>query len=126
MKKTDCFTLIALALCLALPAIVAAEDAVDVAGDWSLTFQGRQGPRTMDMNLVQDAGALTGSLVGPQGREMPLTGTIEGAKIEFTVKIQTQRGEFEITYRGDVEGDSMGGKAEVRANQMDWSAERKS
>ncbi len=124
MKKTACFALMATALCLALT--VAAEDAVDVGGDWSLTFQGRQGPRTVDLNLVQDGGALTGTFVGPQGKEMPVTGTIEGAKIEFTVQIKTQRGEFEIVYRGDVEGDSMKGKAEMRGNQMGWSAEKKS
>jgi hypothetical protein len=125
MKNAARFSMIALTLCLAVPAMVAADDTVDVTGDWSLTWQGRQGPRTMDMKLAQESGALTGTIVGPQGNEMPLTGTIEGAKIEFTVKFTTERGEFEITYKGDVEGDAMKGKAEVRGNEMEWSAVRK-
>jgi hypothetical protein len=122
MKRTACFALIMMVLGLALPAM--AED-VDVTGDWSLTWQGRQGERTMDMKLAQDGGALTGAIIAPQGNEMPLTGTVEGAKIQFTVKFQTQRGEFEIVYKGDVEGDAMKGTADIRGNQMTWSAKKK-
>ena len=125
MKNTARFSVIALALCLAVPAMAAAEDSVDVTGNWSLTWQGRQGPRTMDMKLAQEGGAVTGAIVGPQGNEMPLTGTADGAAIEFTIEFKTQRGDFEITYKGTVEGDSMKGTAEVRGNQMEWSAERK-
>jgi hypothetical protein len=105
--------------------MVAAEEAVDVSGAWSLTIQGRQGPRTMDLNLEQDGEELSGTLTGPQGRETPFTGSIKGAKIKFTVKFQTQRGELEIIYKGTVEGDEMSGKAQLPQAAIDWSAKKK-
>jgi len=123
MKRTACIALIATALCLAVPAM--ADDVVDVSGSWSLTWQGRQGPRTVDVTFTQDGGALTGTMVGPRGNEMPLTGTIDGAAIEFTIEFHTERGDFEIAYKGTVDGDSMKGTADIRGNQMEWSAARK-
>ena len=123
MKRASCMALIVSAIGLALPAM--AEEMVDVTGDWSLTFQGRQGPRTMDVTFAQDGGALTGTVTGPRGNEMPLTGSIEGAAIQFTVTFSTPRGEFEIVYAGTVEGGAMKGTAEIRGNEVEWSAERK-
>jgi hypothetical protein len=113
-------------LCLvAVAGVVAAEDPVDVSGDWSITWQGRQGERTLDAKFEQDGETLTGTVSGPQGRSMPLAGSVTGNAIEFTVTFQTQRGEFERTYKGEVEGDTMKGKAELpNGTPIDWSAKR--
>jgi hypothetical protein len=118
-------SVVAVLFLLAVPVISIAEDAADVSGPWALTFQGRQGPRTMDMTLQQEGSKLTGSLSGPQGNQMPLTGTVEGNAIEFKVTFQTQRGDFDITYKGEVQGDEMSGQAQMPQNSIEWSAKRK-
>jgi hypothetical protein len=123
MKNVGRFVMMAAVLCLiTAPLTFAAEDTVDVSGAWSMTFQGRQGPVTMAMNLEQDGTKLTGALSGRQGRQMPLKGKVKGDKINFKVAFQTQRGEFEITYKGTVEGDEMKGTAQLPQNTVDWSA----
>lgn len=127
MKNVSKIAVFAVVGCLvALPGVVSAEEAVDVSGVWDLTWQGRQGTRTMEVTFEQEGEELSGKIVGPQGRATSVSGSITGDKIEFAVSFQTQRGPMEITYRGTVEGDSMKGTAEMRGNTRDWSAARKS
>jgi hypothetical protein len=111
---------------VAMAGVAAAEDPVDVSGDWTLTWQGRQGERTMNATFEQDGETLSGAVMGPQGNEMPITGSVEGDKIKFTVKLTTQRGEMELKYKGTVEGDSMKGKMELpNGTAIDWSGAKK-
>jgi hypothetical protein len=79
----------------------------------------------MVANFVQDGEKLSGGLTGPQGRTMPLTGSITGDAITFTVTFQTQRGEFQLTYSGTVEGDTMKGTAQTPQAAIEWTGKRK-
>ena len=125
MRTRTWVAVVALAGLLAAPGMAVAEETVDVSGAWTITWQTRQGERTMTANFEQDGEKLTGALVGPQGRSMPLNGSVKGDSIKFTVQFETQRGDFEVTYKGKVEGDTMKGKAQTPQAAIDWSGQRK-
>ena len=82
--------------------------AIDVSGEWEITSEGRQGPRTQTMSIEQDGEKITVTMEGRMG-EMTGEGTIKDNKIEWTFTMDTQRGEFTLTYKATVEGDTMTG-----------------
>ena len=82
--------------------------AVDVAGVWEMTSEGRQGPMTQEMTIEQDGEKITVTMQGRMG-EMTGEGTIKDNAIEWTITRETQRGEFTIVYNATVEGDTMTG-----------------
>jgi hypothetical protein len=51
---------------------------------------------------------------------------LSGNEIEFTIARQTQRGSFELTYTGEVDGDTMTGTFAVGQGQftINWTATR--
>jgi hypothetical protein len=109
-------------LCFAIAGIVgvaAAQDA-QVAGVWTLSSQGRGGNmQNNPLTLKQDGQKLTGTIAGPRGGEAPLTGTISGNNITFSVTVTT---DVTIQYTGTVSGDSMKGSLTVGQNTEDWTA----
>lgn len=118
-------------LCFAIAGIVCVAQAQDanVAGTWTLSMNfgggggqgggGRGGPQTL--TLTQDGQKLTGTLHGGRG-DSPVTGTISGNNITFSVTRQTQNGEVKTDYTGTVSGDSMKGTVNMRGNPVDWTA----
>lgn len=112
-------------LCFAIAgfvAVAAAQDA-QVAGTWTLSAPGRGGNmQNSTLTLKQDGKNLTGTLAGGRGGEAPLTGTISGNSITFSVTRQTQNGDLKIDYTGTVSGDSMKGTVNMRGNPVDWTA----
>lgn len=82
--------------------------AVDVAGEWEMTSEGRQGPQTQTFKIEQDGEKITVTMEGRQG-EVTGEGTIKGNAIEWSITRETQRGEFTTTYKATVEGDTMTG-----------------
>lgn len=86
---------------------------VDVSGDWEITSEGRQGPMTRDAHIEQDGEKITVTMQGFRGDEMTGEGTIKGNEIEWTFNMSTQRGDFTITYKGKVEGDTMSGTVQM-------------
>lgn len=54
-----------------------------------------------------------------------LEGSVKGNDVQFTVKRETSRGEFEMNYRGKVDGDTMKGSAQARHFDIDWAAKRR-
>jgi len=84
--------------------------AISAAGTWHLEIQTAQGTGTPSFTFKQDGESLTGHYKGLFG-EAPVTGTLKGADVTFSVKVKTQDGqELTITYTGTIEGDSMKGK----------------
>ncbi len=101
--------------------------AVDVSGIWEITLQSPQrGDMTSEMKIEQDGEKITVTMEGFQGDEMTGEGTIKDNKIEWTVTISTQRGDFSISYTGTVEGDTISGEAEIGDfGSMEWAAKKK-
>jgi len=98
----------------------------DVSGEWEMTISSPRGERTSVMTIEQDGDKITVTMEGFRGNEMIGEGTITGEDIEWTVKMDTPRGEFSITYKGAVSGDTMSGEAQMDdRGSMEWSAKKK-
>ena len=101
--------------------------AVDVAGEWELTSEGRQGPQTQTFKIVQDGEKITVTMEGRMG-EVTGEGTIKDNAIEWTITRETQRGEFSSVYKGTVDGDTMSGTVSMSMGNMaerEWTAKKK-
>ena len=93
---------------LFLAAAVVSLYAVDISGVWEMTSEGRQGPMTSEITIVQDGEKITVTMEGRMG-EMTGEGTIKGNEVEWSITRDTPKGEFTITYTATVEGDTMTG-----------------
>jgi hypothetical protein len=82
--------------------------ALSVAGTWNLQIQTDQGTGTPSFTFIQDGEKLTGQYKGMFG-EAPVTGTLKGGEIKFSIKVSGQGQEFVIAYSGTVSGDTMQG-----------------
>lgn len=124
MKKA--FPLLAI-FALALFAFSQSAQQVNVTGDWELTTTSpRGGERTQTISLKQEGEKLTVTMTGRQGEEIKAEGTVKGNEIEWSITRSTQRGEFKITYKGKIEGDTMSGQMQMGDfGTSDWKAARK-
>ncbi len=123
MLKSMGLTLVACGVMglLATRAVLAADDKVDVTGNWAVEIEiaGQQG--TPEFALKQSGEKITGKYKGQFG-EADVTGTIKGADIEFSFETQGAK----ITYTGKVDKDTMKGKADYAGQaQGEWSAKKK-
>lgn len=122
-----------------------AQDASDIAGSWTLTIEppnrgggggGRGGGRggrggglfSAEQTLVfaLEEEMLSGTHEAAEV-STELTGvTFRGNEISFTLARQTQRGALQITFNGEVDGDTMTGTFEVGQQQftINWTATR--
>jgi hypothetical protein len=126
MKKTTYSIVVAFAcgvLLMWAGSILAAD--ANVAGNWEMTSEGRNGPQTQTLTITQDGAAIKGTLKGQRG-DAPLEGTVAGNKITFSVTRTTQNGDkMVMEYTGTVDGDSIKGKVHSeRFGDRDWSAKR--
>lgn len=133
----------------------AAQDASDLAGSWEFTIEAPQrgggreggrggrggggdrggdrggrgggrfggGPQTLVLQ-VED-GMLVGTLESERGDSELTNIKLEDNTITFTVTRETQRGSFEATYTGEIDGDTMSGSMEGRGGfTINWKATR--
>ncbi|MGD8535969.1 MAG: hypothetical protein PVF66_08980 [Candidatus Aminicenantes bacterium] len=118
-----------IALCaLALLVIPLSALQADVAGDWEMTSEGRQGPVTRTFTIEQDGEKITVTMPGMRGQgEVKAEGTIKGNDIEWSITRQGRGGgEFTITYKGKVEGDTMSGTVQMGDfGSREWTAKKK-
>jgi len=94
------------------------------ANDWELTVNSPNGATTSTLSYKQDGENISGVLKGQRG-ELPIKGTLKGKeiKIGFTIKFQDQ--ELPITLTGNVDGDTMKGKADFGGfAEGDWTAKK--
>ena len=87
---------------------------VNVAGVWELTLQGTpQGDMTSDATFVQEADKIKFNMAGPGGFEMAGEGTVKGQDLEWTVLINTPQGDFSLTYKAKVDGETITGECQA-------------
>ncbi|HET9712232.1 MAG TPA: hypothetical protein VFP64_10140 [Pyrinomonadaceae bacterium] len=86
------------------PAAAAPADKIDVSGAWVFQVETPAGSGTPTFTFKQEGEKLTGQYKGAFG-EAPLTGTVKGNKIDFTIKVQAQGQDATINYTGTVEKD---------------------
>ena len=85
---------------------------VDVTGAWAFAVEFGGGSGTPTMTFKQDGEKLTGQYVGQLG-EAPLSGTLKGNAIDFTINLTIEGNAVSIHYTGTVEGASMKGAVKL-------------
>lgn len=98
--------------------------AADVNGKWvgTQTFGDRSFETTMTFKA--DGSKLTGTVSGRRGDTEIQDGKIEGDTISFTVKRQTQKGDFTSNYKGTVAGDEIKFTMSMGDRQSEFTAKR--
>jgi len=109
----------------AAPAANGAATATGIAGKWDATLKTQMGDLPVQVEFVESAGKVTGTIVGPMG-PVELGGTFDGnaLKLEFVAK--TPQGDIPVTMSGELNGDTIvNGKAEFGGmGQGEWTAKR--
>jgi hypothetical protein len=96
----------------------------NVTGDWDVTVNLPQGPRTAAVSLKQDGDKVTG-LVKSRGGELAVEGTIDGSNLRLAFTLNYQGQPLPITITGTVDGPSIAGKADFAGmTEGDFSARR--
>jgi len=117
------FALTCGALLLRSGAAIAADEPAKVTGSWEMSIESPRGTMTQTLTLQQDGSTLKGTLKGQRG-EAPVTGSVTGNKISFTVTRDTPNGSFTIEYSGTVDGDSIAGTLHSERFDGKWTAKR--
>ncbi len=101
------------------------QKAVDVSGAWELTSESPRGTMTRTVTFKQDGTSLTGTMESRMG-SMPIeSGSVEGDKITFTVQFSRGDRQFEMVYKGTVDGDKAKGTfLTPRGDEVEWTAKR--
>src|SRR5262245_3508567 len=98
----------------------------NISGDWAFTVETGAGSGSPSFTFKQDGEKLTGTYKGQFG-EAPLTGTVKGADINFSIKINAQGQDLTVVYKGKIESkDSMKGTVQLgELGEGTWTGKRK-
>ena len=110
----------------ATPAPAAAASATGIGGQWDVTVKTQMGDIPISADLIESAGTVTGTLVGPAG-PVDVSGTFDGNALKLSFVAKTPQGDIPIEMSGELNGDSIvNGKAEFGGlGQGEWTAKRK-
>ena len=112
---------LALLSIVALLVVAAPAEAADVSGEWTITVNSSQGPIPATLRLKVEGEKLTGVIVGREGGEMPLEGTVKDNEISFSFWY----GEIPVTMAGKVDGDTIKGTFDAGGQDGgDWAGKR--
>jgi hypothetical protein len=100
--------------------------AANITGVWNFAVETAQGSGSPTFTFKQEGENLSGTYKGQFG-EAPLTGTVKGNDLKFTIKVDAQGQNLTITYSGKIENkDSMKGTAAFgELGEGTWTAKRK-
>ena len=123
-KRAEATTTAAAPPAAAAASSTAASSGGGLAGKWDVTFITPGGEFPANATFTDEGGKISGTF-GSQMGEAPITGTVEGRTFKLTMTAQTPQGSMEVALTGEVDGDSIKGKAEIAGmGQMEWSAKR--
>ncbi len=77
----------------------------DVTGTWRFQVETDMGSGTPTITLKQDGDKLTGNYKGQLG-EAPVTGKIEGSKLQFSFEVSPAGDKMAVTYSGVTKGEN--------------------
>ena len=77
--------------------------AADITGKWSATVETEAGSGTPNFTFKQSGETLTGTYSGQLG-EAPLSGTVKGDDVEFSIKVSPQGEAITLKYKGKLSG----------------------
>jgi hypothetical protein len=79
---------------------------IDVTGTWTLNVESAAGASSPSVTLKQEGEKLTGHYSSQLVGEAPVTGTVKGQNIEFSVSVDVQGTKLVLRYAGTVEGSN--------------------
>ncbi len=98
---------------------------IDITGVWESTIESPEINATSVATYKQEGEKLTGTHVGQAG-EVPLSGTVKGNEVAFTITIDAGGQQFVLTYTGKVDGNTIKGAVDFGGmGTVAWSAKRK-
>jgi len=97
--------------------------AADVSGAWNFKVASPEGVHTAKLTVTQDGEKLTGAFSSQRG-EHKVEGTVQGDRVEFTVRYTGGDQTMLIPFRGVVEGDKMSGEYKAEETTGKWTAEK--
>jgi hypothetical protein len=104
----------------------ASSGATNISGAWDFAVETQAGAGSPTFTFKQEGENLSGTYKGQFG-EAPLTGTVKGDDVKFSIKISAQGQNMTVTYAGKITGkDSMKGTAAFgELGEGTWTAKRK-
>jgi hypothetical protein len=101
-------------ICLLAAPLLLAQDSesnnsqpANIGGAWQLSWQGRSGSQQATIQIQQDGAALSGTFQDSRG-STPLTGSVQGNNVSFSVQVQGRR-TMTLAFTGTINGDKMSG-----------------
>ena len=77
--------------------------AADITGKWNATVETDAGSGAPNFTFKQSGESLTGTYSGQLG-EAPLTGSVKGDDVEFSIKVSPQGEAITLKYKGKLSG----------------------
>ena len=110
----------------AAPAAAQSSGAANISGAWDFAVETSGGSGSPGFTFKQEGENLTGTYKGQFG-EAPLTGTVKGDDVKFTIKINAQGQSLTVVYTGKITGkDSMKGTVSLGdIGEGTWTGKRK-
>ncbi len=93
---------------------------IKIAGAWTMNLDTPHGPVEGPLQLKQDGATVTGTFEAENFGTMPVTGTLDGKKIEITLEVVAAQMKFKLS--GTVDDKGMSGSTEMGGG---WKAARK-
>jgi hypothetical protein len=116
MKKA----LFAMTLLLLVAALAVAED---ISGKWEMKMESPRGERVQEITIAQDGENITVTSVTRRGDTVESKGTFKDGKISWSSTRETPRGEFTMTYTGELKEGVLAGTVDFGGRgQMPWTA----
>jgi hypothetical protein len=97
----------------------------DVTGTWDLSVTSDSGSGDAVLVLKQQGQDLSGTYKGRMG-EAPLSGSVNGNRVRFAVRLRFRDMTFNVSYSGAVQGDGMQGTVDFGDGRSGtWKATRR-
>lgn len=99
-----------------------------LSGDWAMSLQLDTITATPSLALKQDGDKLTGDYTSQQYGKFPLTGTVKGSNVTFSVTMTIEGNSITANYTGAVQADgTISGSADIGGGMMSgtFTAHRK-
>src|SRR6202790_3455384 len=78
----------------------------NIGGAWQISWQAGSGPQQATMQIQQDGSKLSGTFQD-SGGSSPVTGSIAGNSVSFSVQVQGRP--MTLAFTGTIDGDEMSG-----------------
>lgn len=97
---------------------------MSVIGNWTLTMQTPFGVQTPTLSVKQEGSGHSGTLDGKTGSATLDELKVDGDSLSFSAIAKTPMGDFPVSYRASVTGDSMNGTFKTMMGETPFTGVR--